>query len=75
MKGVPYAEAIRSVLWPTVVSRPDTAYAVGIMSQFIQNLGRGKKNYQLSWQYKEPMAYLWRQHKNLTRRVLQCGLG
>ena len=39
MRGVPYAEAIRSVLWPMVVSRPDTAYAVGIMSQFIQNLG------------------------------------
>ena len=39
MKGVPYAEAIGSVLWPMVVSRPNTAYAVGIMSQFIQNPG------------------------------------
>ena len=39
MKGIPYAEAIGSVLWPTVVSRPDTAYAVGILSQFIQNPG------------------------------------
>jgi hypothetical protein len=39
MKGVLYSEAIGSVLWPTVVSRPDTAYAVGILSQFIQNPG------------------------------------
>ena len=39
MKGVPYSEAIGSVLWPVVVSRPDAAYAVGILSQFIQNPG------------------------------------
>jgi hypothetical protein len=39
MNGVPYSEAIGSVLWPTVVSRPDTAYAVGVLSQFIQNPG------------------------------------
>ena len=36
---MPYSEAIGSVLWPVVVSRPDAAYAVGILSQFIQNLG------------------------------------
>src|ERR1700678_1678628 len=39
IKGIPYAETTGSVLWPTVVSRPDTAYAVGILSQFIQNPG------------------------------------
>ena len=39
MHGVPYSEAIGSVLWPVVVSRPDAAYAVSILSQFIQNLG------------------------------------
>ena len=39
MKGVPYSEAIGSVLWPVVVSRPDAAYTVGILSQFIQNPG------------------------------------
>src|ERR1700678_2659153 len=39
MNGVPYSEAIGSVLWATVVSRPDTACAVGILSQFIQNPG------------------------------------
>ena len=40
MKGVPYSEAIGSVLWPAVVSRPDIVFAVGILSQFIQNLGQ-----------------------------------
>jgi len=34
-----YGEAIGSVLWPTVVSRPDVAYAVRILLQFIQNPG------------------------------------
>ena len=28
MRGVPYSEAIGSILWPTIVSCPDTAYAV-----------------------------------------------
>ena len=40
MHGVPYREAIGSILWPVVVSQPDAAYAVGILSQFIQNLGQ-----------------------------------
>jgi hypothetical protein len=40
MKGVPYSEAIGSALWPVVVSRPDAAYAVGVLSQFIQNPGQ-----------------------------------
>lgn len=39
MKGIPYCEAIGSVLWPVVILRPDTAYAVGMLSQFIQNPG------------------------------------
>ena len=39
MKGIPYSEAIGSVLWPVVVSRPEAAYAIGILSQFIQNPG------------------------------------
>ena len=39
MKGILYSEAIGSVLWPMVVLRLDTAYAVGILSQFIQNPG------------------------------------
>ena len=39
MKGVPYSKAIGSVLWVTVVSQLDMAYAVGVLSQFIQNPG------------------------------------
>ena len=39
MQGVPYREAIGCILWPAVVSRPDIAFAVGILSQFIQNPG------------------------------------
>ena len=39
MHGIPYVEAISSVLWPVIVSRPDAAFAVSILSQFIQNPG------------------------------------
>ena len=39
MQGIPYSEVLGSVLWPTVVLRPDTAYVVGILSQFMQNPG------------------------------------
>jgi hypothetical protein len=39
IKGILYFEAIGSVLWPTVVSQPDTAYTVRILLQFIQNPG------------------------------------
>ena len=39
MKGIPYAEAIGLILWPTVVSRPYMAFAVSVLSQFIQNPG------------------------------------
>ena len=41
MNGVPYSKAIGSILWATVMSRPDTAYMVGVLSQFIQNPGQG----------------------------------
>ena len=39
MQDIPYAQAIGCLLWPVVISRPDAAFAVGILSQFIQNLG------------------------------------
>ena len=39
MKKIPYVEAIGSILWPIVVSRPNTPFAVGILSQFIQSPG------------------------------------
>ena len=37
MRGIPYVEAIGSVLWPVIVSQPDAAFAVSTLSQFIQN--------------------------------------
>ena len=39
MRGVPYAKAIGSILWLAIISRPDVAYAVGVLVQFIQNPG------------------------------------
>ena len=39
MRRIPYTEAIGSVLWPVFVSRPDAAFAVFTLSQFIQNPG------------------------------------
>jgi hypothetical protein len=67
MQGIPYAEAIGSILWLIVVSRPDAAYAVGVPFQFIQN------PVQAHWEAlkhvivylrctSRPMAHLWRMH-------------
>ena len=39
MRGIPYVKAISSVLWLVVVSQPDAAFAVSILSQFMQNPG------------------------------------
>ena len=37
MRGVPYAEAIGSILWPVMISRPDCVFAVSTLVQFMQN--------------------------------------
>ena len=37
MCGVPYAEAIGSVLWLVMISRPDCAFAISILAQVVQN--------------------------------------
>jgi Reverse transcriptase (RNA-dependent DNA polymerase) len=39
MQGVPYSEAIGGALWPIVMSCPDAVFAIGVLSQFIQNPG------------------------------------
>ena len=53
MWDVPYVQAINNILWPVVISRPDAAFVVGILSQFIQNLG------QAHWEgVKRVIAYL-----------------
>ena len=37
MQRIPYAEAISSVVWPAMISRPDISFAAGILMQLIQN--------------------------------------
>jgi hypothetical protein len=39
MRGILYMEAIGCVLWPVVILRPDAAFTIGVLSQFIQNPG------------------------------------
>jgi len=33
----PYREACGSVLWPAIISRPDVSFAIGLLTQFMQN--------------------------------------
>lgn len=40
MEGVPYASAIGSLMYAMVGTRPDIAYAVGVVSRFMANPGR-----------------------------------
>jgi len=40
MFRVPYARAVGSLMYAMVCTRPDLAYAVRIVSQFISNLGK-----------------------------------
>ena len=37
MRGVPYASAIGSLIYDMVCTRPDIAYAVGVVIQFLSN--------------------------------------
>jgi hypothetical protein len=53
MRRKPYAKAIRHILWPVVVSRPDVAFQTGILSQFVQNPGQAHWN-----ALKRVMSYL-----------------
>ena len=39
MHRILYVEAISSVLWLVIISQPDAAFAVSVLSQFIQNPG------------------------------------
>ena len=78
MRGGPYSKALGSVLWPTVVSCPDTAYAVGILSQFMQNPGQAhwkgiKKSNQLFRTYKRSVAYIWWQEARDVGIAMQTG--
>ena len=39
MRKVPYCEAIGSLMYAAVTTRPDIAFAVSTLSQFLENLG------------------------------------
>ena len=40
MTGIPYSKVIGSLLWAVMVSWPNVAFTVGVLSQFVQNLTR-----------------------------------
>jgi len=40
MERVPYQQAIGSLMWAAVATRPDIAFAVSLLSQFLENLGQ-----------------------------------
>ena len=40
MKGVPYREALGKLLYLSIATRPDIAYAVGVLCRFSENPGR-----------------------------------
>jgi hypothetical protein len=44
MTRMPYAEGIGHALWPVMISRPDAAYQIGVLAQFIQNPGKSHWN-------------------------------
>ena len=40
MRDVPYASAVGSLMYAMVCTRPDSAYAVGMVSRFLSNPGK-----------------------------------
>ena len=62
MSKIPYREAIGSLMWAAVAKQPDIAFAVSLLSQFLENPGalhwkavkrvmrylNGMKNYKLT---------------------------
>ena len=53
MQGIPYAEGIGSILWPVMISRPDCAFVVSMLAQFVQNPAK------IHWEaLKHVMVYL-----------------
>ena len=39
MKKIPYALAVRSLMYAQVCTRPDIAYVVGVLGKYQSNLG------------------------------------
>ena len=40
MAKVPYASTIGSLMYAMIATRPDIAFAVGVVSQYVANLGK-----------------------------------
>jgi len=40
MKDIPYQEALGSLMWLQVATRPDLSYTVNVLSRFAHNLGK-----------------------------------
>ena len=40
MSNIPYSSAVGSVMYSTVCTRPDIAHAVGVVSKYMNNLGK-----------------------------------
>ncbi|KAF7762621.1 hypothetical protein Agabi119p4_9214 [Agaricus bisporus var. burnettii] len=53
MKNIPYREALGSLMWLQVATRPDLSYAVNLLSRFASNPGRAHWN-----AIKHTIAYL-----------------
>jgi hypothetical protein len=39
MKNVPYCQAMGSLMWAAITTRPDIAFTVSLLSQFMENPG------------------------------------
>ena len=44
MEKVPYRQVIRSLMWAAVATQPDIAFAVSLLSQFLENPGEAHWN-------------------------------
>ena len=73
MAKVPYSSAVGSIMYAMICTRPDIAYAVGMVSKYMSNPGKKhweavKGNHALFEWYKRCVHFLWKQ-RNLCRRL------
>ena len=66
MRRVPYASAVGSFMYAMVCTRPDIAYAVGVVSRFLSNPGR---------QHWEAIKWIMRYLRGTSKLKLTFGSG